>query len=187
MLCPSTAPVYSKPKFSNKPRLCCTCSLSLAKVLMVCSAFSAISLTAGSLSSTFADWVLISCNTPRISRITWRARCLGNAPTLGEMDISLSFKITSRLTSLMSPALFKASNACPAVIAPSPIMATLRASLPCSLSATAMPNAAPMEVDECPTPNTSYSLSQRLGKPAKPWYWRMVSMRSLRPVRILWG
>ena len=106
-------------------------------------------------------------NTPRISRTTLLARYFGSAPTLGEIDISLSFRMTSRFTS-MSPAQFKASNACPAVIAPSPIMATLRRSLPKSLSAAAMPKAAPMEVEECPTPNASYSDSLRLGKPAKP-------------------
>ena len=42
-----------------------------------------------------------------------RARYLLSAPTGGEIDISLSFRITSRSTS-MSPALLSASNAMPA-------------------------------------------------------------------------
>ena len=86
----------------------------------------------------------------RVSRqsLPWLpARYLGKAPTLGEIDISLSLRITSKSVS-MSPALFSASKAWPAVIAPSPITATLRLGLPESLSATAMPNAAPMEVEE---------------------------------------
>ena len=160
---------------------------SLASVLILCSTFCAISSAPGSLSNTFSDCALMVLSRPCISRITLRARYLGSAPTLGEMDISLSFKITSKSTSCISPAQFKASKACPAVIAPSPITATLRLARPASLSATAMPKAAPMDVDECPTPKSSYSDSPRFGKPASPPYWRIVSMRFLRPVRILCG
>ena len=36
------------------------------------------------------------------------------------------------------------------------------------LEATAIPSAAPIEVEEWPTPNVSYSLSERLGKPLMP-------------------
>ena len=39
----------------------------------------------------------------------------------------------------------------------------------CSKSlATASPNAAEIEVELCPVPNTSQSLSHRLGKPQRP-------------------
>jgi hypothetical protein len=79
---------------------------------------------------------------------------LFNAPTFSEMDMSLSLRITSRLAS-MAPALLSASNAIPAVIAPSPITATTRRSSPARRAATAMPSAAPMEVLECAVPKVS--------------------------------
>ncbi len=86
-----------------------------------------------------------------------------------------------------TPALFSASKAMPALMAPSPMMATdLRAS-PLSLAASAMPSAAEMEVDECAVPKVSYSLSSRRGNPLMPPSWRSVGMRSRRPVRILCG
>ena len=50
-----------------------------------------------------------------------------------------------------------------------------------------MPNAALIEVLECPTPKASYLLSWRAGNGARPPGWRMVNMRSRRPVRILVG
>ena len=56
----------------------------------------------------------------------------------------------------------------PAVIAPSPITATTRRSLPAGAMATAMPSAALIEVLEWPTPKVSYSLSERDGKGARP-------------------
>ena len=93
-----------------------------------------------------------------------RARYLLSAPTGGEIDMSLSFRITSRSTS-MSPALLSASKAMPAVIAPSPMTATAWRFSPFSLDATAMPSAALIEVLECAVPNVSYSLSSRRGKP----------------------
>ena len=91
-----------------------------------------------------------------------------NPPTLGSMAMLLSFKITKRLE-LYTPALFNASKAMPPVIEPSPIMAMFwRSSSPFSLEAIAIPNAAEMEVEECPVPNESYSLSSRRGKPLMP-------------------
>ena len=106
--------------------------------------------------------------------------------------MSLSFRITSRSTSRIPPALFSASKAMPALIAPSPITATCRRRSgpwfsPRLREATAMPIAAAMDVDECPTPKVSYSLSVRRGKPDSPWYWRSVAIWSRRPVRILCG
>lgn len=53
--------------------------------------------------------------------------------------------------------------------------------------ATAMPRAAEMEVELCPAPKGSYSLSERLVKPDMPPVCLMVGMRDLLPVRILWG
>ena len=75
----------------------------------------------------------------------------------------------------------------PADMAPSPITATTLFFLPERSRATAMPRPAEIEVEECAAPNGSYSLSARLVKPDRPPPWRMVRMRSRRPVRILWG
>ena len=41
---------------------------------------------------------------------------------------------------------------------------------------------AEMEVEACPAPNESQLDSDRLAKPERPPYWRMVENRSLRPV-----
>ena len=43
-----------------------------------------------------------------------------------------------------------------------------------SLLATAIPSAAEMEVEECPTPKVSYSLSDLFGKPLRPLNFRLV-------------
>jgi hypothetical protein len=86
-----------------------------------------------------------------------------------------------------TPALFSASKAMPAVIAPSPMTATALRSSPLSLAASAMPSAAEMLVELCAVPKVSYSLSSRRGKPLMPPSWRSVAMRSRRPVRILCG
>ena len=72
------------------------------------------------------------------------------------------------LLSVSSPAWLRASNAMPAVNAPSPITAIARRSWPWSLEASAIPIAALIDVLECPTPNASYSLSSRAGKAAGP-------------------
>jgi hypothetical protein len=106
-------------------------------------------------------------------------------PTAGEIDMSLSFSITSRRMLSVTPALFNASNAIPALIAPSPMIA-----IECRLdawlrAATAMPSAAEIEGEEWAVPNVSYSLSERRGKPDMPPYWRNRAMPSRRPVRIL--
>ena len=52
------------------------------------------------------------------------------APTLGEIDISLSFSTTTRFFCLRSPAWFSASKAIPAVMPPSPIRAMAQWSSP---------------------------------------------------------
>ena len=96
--------------------------------------------------------------------------------------MSLSFRITSRSA---SPALLSASNAMPAVIAPSPITATTRRDSPLSLAAAAMPSAAEIDVDECAVPNVSYSLSSRFGNPDGPPAWRSLAIASRRPVSTL--
>src|ERR1051326_8161086 len=64
------------------------------------------------------------------------------------MDISLSLRMTRRSTSI-APALFIASYAMPADIAPSPITAMQWRFSFFSLAATAMPRAAEIEVEEC--------------------------------------
>ena len=73
------------------------------------------------------------------------------APTFGEMDMSLSLRITSRFASMM-PALLSASNACPPDSAPSPMTAMTWMFATVRVAATAMPSAALIEVLECPTP-----------------------------------
>ena len=86
--------------------------------------------------------------------------------------MSLSFRITSSRTLSVTPALLSASNAMPALIAPSPITA-IECRADCWLrAATAIPSAAEIEVDECAVPNVSYSLSERRGKPDTPPCWR---------------
>ena len=74
----------------------------------------------------------------------------------------------------------------PPVIPPSPItaMCCLCMSL-LSFAAIAIPNAAEIEVEEWPTPNVSYSLSEILGKPDSPLYTRLVWKLSFLPVNIL--
>ena len=67
--------------------------------------------------------------------------------------MSLSLRMTSRSAPL--PALFSASNAMPALIAPSPITATTWRASPLSLAACAMPSAAEIDVDECAVPKVS--------------------------------
>ena len=96
-------------------------------------------------------------------------------PTALSMEMPLSLRITKTLAPA-SPAWLRASKAMPPVIEPSPITAMwLRLSLPCRCAATAIPNAAEMEVEECPVPKESYSLSDIFGKPLIPPYERIVS------------
>ena len=91
------------------------------------------------------------------------------------------------MSAIDTPALFIASKAMPPVIAPSPMMATALRFSPLSLAACAMPSAAEIDVDECAVPKASYSLSSRLGKPARPPYMRSVLICSRRPVSTLCG
>ncbi len=100
--------------------------------------------------------------------------------------MSLSLRMTIR-REFIAPALFIASYAMPADIAPSPITAMTLLLPPLRSRATAMPSPAEIEVEECAAPNGSYSLSARLVKPESPPPMRSVRMRSRRPVRILCG
>ena len=69
----------------------------------------------------------------------------------------------------------------PAVIAPSPITAIVFLfGFP-----TAIPSAALIDVLEWPTPNASYSLSDLLGKGARPSFFLIVSISFFLPVIIL--
>ena len=63
------------------------------------------------------------------------------------MDMSLSLRMTNKLVS-DTPALLSASKAMPAVMEPSPMMATQRRLSPFCLAAMAMPKAAEMLVEE---------------------------------------
>ncbi len=107
-----------------------------------------------------------------------------SAPTLREIDMSLSFSTTSRFASI-APALLSASKAMPPVIAPSPITATQRRLSPRRFAATAMPSAALIDVLAWAVPKVSYSLSLRRGKPEMPPHILSFDMRSRRPVSIL--
>ncbi len=104
--------------------------------------------------------------------------------------MSLSFSTTSMSANTppwVTPTLFMASKAMPALIAPSPMMATVLRLSPLLLAASAMPSAAEIEVELWAVPKVSYGLSSRRGKPLMPSSCRSVCMRSRRPVRILWA
>ena len=90
-----------------------------------------------------------------------------------EMDMSLSFKIIKTL-GFKWPVWLNASNAIPAVIAPSPIIATCFLSGLDSFDAAAIPSRALNDVLECPTPKASYSLSFLEGNGASPSFFRIV-------------
>jgi hypothetical protein len=64
--------------------------------------------------------------------------------------------------------LFNPSKAKPPVMAPSPITATTFLFSPFIRAAIAIPNAAEMEVEACPVPKASYSLSLMRGNPLMP-------------------
>ena len=91
--------------------------------------------------------------------------------------MSTSFGIDD---TLLSP-----SKARPPLMAPSPITATTLRSAPVCFSATAMPNAAEMELLACPHTKVSYSLSLGDGNGIMPCSLRLVQKLSLRPVSIL--
>ena len=74
-------------------------------------------------------------------------RCFATAPTLFEMDILLSLRITIKFF-LNLPALLSPSKARPPVIEPSPITATVYDCSPLSCFALAIPYAAEIDVDE---------------------------------------
>ena len=58
---------------------------------------------------------------------------------------------------------------------------------PFKFEAIAIPSAAEIEVELCPTPKASYSLSLGARKPHNPPYCLIVFILSLRPVNILWA
>ena len=66
---------------------------------------------------------------------------------------------------VLKPALFIASYAIPALIAPSPIAAITLSNLFESLLASAIPKADDIEVELCAAPKGSYSLSSLFVKP----------------------
>ena len=81
--------------------------------------------------------------------------------------MSLSFRIIS-ISGFMPPACCIASKAIPAVIAPSPITATVFFSPSFNLLAIAIPTAELIDVLECPAPKASKLLSLLDGKGARP-------------------
>ena len=137
-----------------------------------------------SLPNTPSTFHTLSLNLLYVLLVVISRRYSFRAPTLASIAMLLSLRIT-RISDLPIPALFRPSNACPAVIAPSPITATTCLFSPLALAATAIPRAADMEVEECPVPNESYSLSAIFGKPLIPLYFLFVVKFSRRPVSIL--
>ena len=87
--------------------------------------------------------------------------------------MSLSFRMTIK-RDFIDPALFIASYAMPAVIDPSPITAMQLLFSEAKSLATANPRAAEIEVAACAAPKGSYSLSDLLVKPERPFPWRKV-------------
>ena len=83
--------------------------------------------------------------------------------------MQLSFKIIV-MSEFIPPALFNPSKAKPAVKAPSPITATCFLFELSNLEALSIPINAEIEVEECPTPKVSYSLSVIFGNPDIPLY-----------------
>jgi hypothetical protein len=67
------------------------------------------------------------------------------------------------------------------------MMATHLRSSSLNAEAAAMPSAALIEVEECPVPKVSYSLSERLGKGARPCFCLIVVILPARSQRILCG
>ena len=108
------------------------------------------------------------------------------APTFFDIDISLSLRTTMRFFT-RSRVLFIPSKASPPVSDPSPSTAmTFSPPPPMSLAA-AIPRAAEIDVEACPTPKASYGLSQILGKPLIPPALLSVWKASRLPVKILWA
>ena len=99
-----------------------------------------------------------SCSESRVWRYCVEARicprCFMSAPTLREMDISLSFRMmTSGVCAC--PMWFSASNAMPPESAASPMTATTFSVPPRKSRAFAKPNATERESDACPEGCTS--------------------------------
>ena len=113
------------------------------------------------------------------------SRYFATPPTFFDMEHSLSLSIIIRLD-LSVPALLSASSAIPPVMAPSPITATTFSSLPKRSLEAAKPRAAEIEVEACPAPKASQSLSFLLGKPDSPSIFLSLLSPSFLPVRILW-
>ena len=108
-----------------------------------------------------------------------------NAPTLGSIPMALSFNITNAFT-LVTPIWLSPSKAIPLAIEASPITAICCLfTSPFSLEAIAIPNIAEIDVELCPVPKLSYTLSLRLGKPLIPPNCLLVSKISFLPVKIL--
>ena len=117
-------------------------------------------------------------------RILILARFCANLPMFFDMDISFSFSIMIRFRFFWQ--LLSASCIIPPVYAPSPSTTTVYASLPFSLSDMANPSPAENDVELCPAPNASNSLSSLLVNPEIPPGVLMVLNLSNLPVSILW-
>ena len=177
---PSIGPKYLKFSASNKFELSKTNDLRLFS--MIFPVFLALSPKSLSIPNTFQISFLILLN---VGDVDISVRYLLSAPTFGSIDMQLSFSTIVILVSV-SPAWFIPSNEIPPVIPPSPMTATCCLSfLPWYLEAIAIPRAADIDVEECPTPKVSYSLSEIFGNPDIPLYILFVWNSFFLPVSIL--
>jgi hypothetical protein len=83
-----------------------------------------------------------------------RFRYPDSAPTLWEIENSLSFSTTTR-SRFRCPAWLSPSKASPLERDPSPMTATTRFLFPSRSLAAAIPRAAEIDVPECPVPKAS--------------------------------
>ena len=147
MLCPSIVPTYVKPSSSNitpganKPLIY---SSSFLAIFAPDSPNIVLSISFNFCLGFWKTWLVIIL-----------LKYVYIAPTLGEIDIWLSFRITINLEGSSHPAWFKPSKASPAVIAPSPIIATVYPSSFFRSFATLIPKAADIEVELWPAPKWS--------------------------------
>jgi len=180
MSCPSIGPIYSNPNASKSiPGVKNTLKDSSARLAICRTDLPNL----GRLSRNASRSFLNRCTD---SLVMVRERRLESAPTFSEIDISLSFRITTR-SLFSSPAWFSPSKAMPPVIEPSPITAITLLWRSFRSRATASPSAAEMEVDEWPTSKQSCGDSARLGKPLIPPMVRSVPKLSFLPVSSLWA
>ena len=140
------------------------------------------------------DLIDFKGSTAIAGKITGKDKKKGKATLIGLLGyqnaIKYSDKIKFKITIILvfeAPALFIASYAIPALIAPSPITAIILFNLLDNLLASAIPRADDIDVELCAAPNGSYSLSDLFVKPDNPLPCLKVLIFDFLPVKILCG